>query len=65
MTEAKKKEPIEYAYVVMAHHPIHGKPMPLATFNSEEAATKDAIERNKKNSHLAHHVKKIRKNGAS
>jgi hypothetical protein len=58
---AKKPAPKEYSYAVMAMHPVHGKPMPVATHPTEEAATNDAVARNKKASHLAHHVKKVAK----
>lgn len=53
----------EYNYAVMAMHPVHGKPMPVAMFDTEDKATKDAIARNKTASHLAHHVKKVAKGG--
>jgi hypothetical protein len=62
MPAAKKPAPAkEYSYAVMAVHPLHGKPMPVAVHPTEVAATEDAVARNKKASHLAHHVKKVAK----
>jgi hypothetical protein len=63
---AEKKPPAkEYSYAVLAVHPTHKKPMPVAVHPTEEAATKDAIARNQKASHLAHHVKKVAKGGSN
>jgi hypothetical protein len=56
--EAPKKE---YLHVLMAVHPLHGKAIPVATYDNEEAAWKAAAARNKTASHLAHHVKKVEK----
>jgi hypothetical protein len=55
---AKKRE---YVYALMAVHPVHGKPIPLDTFATEDAAYKAAAARNKTHSHLAHHVKRVPK----
>jgi hypothetical protein len=58
---AKAKPKREYLHVLMAVHPLHGKPIPLDTFTSEEAAYQAAAIRNKTHSHLAHHVKRVAK----
>lgn len=61
MPTPKKPPAKEYNYAVMAVHPLNGKPMPVALHPDETAATEDAVARNKKASHLAHHVKKVAK----
>lgn len=47
----------------MAMHPLHQKPVPIQTFEDEEAAWKAAAAGNAdpKTQHLAYHVKKIAK----
>lgn len=60
MPTPKKPAPKkEYGYVVMAHHPTSGKPVPIEVHDDEHSATQDAVKRNKTNSHLGHHVKKF------
>jgi hypothetical protein len=61
---AKKAEPAkEYLHVVMAMHPLHQKPVPVATYEDEEAAWKAAAAGNAdpKTAMMGYHVKKIAK----
>lgn len=60
---AKKPEKREYLHVVMAHHPTHGKAVPIATFDNEEEAWRAAANGNKEKSHLGYHVKRVPKGG--
>lgn len=48
-----------YVHVLMAVHPVHGKPVPMETYEDEEAAWKAAAANNKANGKMAWHVKKI------
>jgi hypothetical protein len=63
---AKKPAPKkDYLHVLMAVHPLHGKPVPVKTYEDEEAAWKAAAAGNAdpKKQHLAYHVKKVAKDG--
>lgn len=60
--KAPKKE---YLHVLMAMHPLHGKAVPVQTYDDEEAAWKAAASGNAdpKKQHLGYHVKKVVKGG--
>ncbi|HET7110155.1 MAG TPA: hypothetical protein VFI41_04745 [Gemmatimonadales bacterium] len=55
----------EYLHVVMAMHPLHQKPVPVATYEDEAAAWQAAAtgNSNPKTQHLGYHVKKVAKGG--
>lgn len=58
---AAKAPAKEYLHVVMAMHPVHGKAVPVNTYDSEEEAWKVAAAGNAdpKRQHLGYHVKKV------
>lgn len=62
---AAKAPAKEYLHVLMAHHPLHGKAVPVQTYEDEEAAWKAAAAGNAdpKTQHLGYHVKKVVKGG--
>ena len=49
----------EYLHVLMALHPVHGKAIPMKTYEDEEEAWKAAAKNNQTQGHLGWHVKKI------
>jgi hypothetical protein len=55
----------EYLHILMAMHPLHGKPVPIQTYDDEHAAWKAAAAGNAdpKKQHLGYHVKKVAKGG--
>lgn len=55
----------EYLYVVMAHHPMHGKAVPVNTYDTEEEAYRVAAQANAdpKKQHHGYHIKKVAKGG--
>jgi hypothetical protein len=60
---AKPAPKKEYLHVLMAVHPLHGKAVPVKTYEDEEAAWKAAAAGNAdpKTAKLGYHVKRIEK----